>query len=81
MLTSVQELHFNPTPMKRCLLKSGKDVDQSTRASLQPNTYEEVSTASMSHTGENDFWNSTPTKGVQNKLTWKHHKWSTVNEC
>ena len=62
MLTSVQELHFNPTPMMRCLLKSGKDVDQCTRASLQPNTYEEVSTASMSHTGENDSGNSTPTK-------------------
>ena len=43
------------------LLKSGKDVDQSTRASLQPNTYEEASTASMSHT-ENDSGNSTPTK-------------------
>ena len=61
-------------------LKSGKHVDQCTRASLQPNTYQEVSTACMSHTGENDFGNSTPTKiGVQNKLTWKH-KWSTVNE-
>ena len=22
-----------------------------------------------------------PQNGVQNKLTWKHHKWSTVNEC
>ena len=43
-------------------LKSGKHVDQCTRASLQPNTYEEVSTASMSHTGENDSGNSTPTK-------------------
>ena len=61
------------------VIKSGKDVDQSTRASLQPNTYEEVSTASMSHT-ENDSGNSTPTNGVQNKLTWKHHQWSTVNE-
>ena len=62
-------------------LKSGKHVDQCTRASLQPNTYEEVSTASMSHTEENDSGNSTPTNGVQNKLTWKHHQWSTVNEC
>ena len=43
-------------------LKSGKHVDRCTRASLQPNTYEEVSTASMSHTEENDFGNYTPTK-------------------
>ena len=35
----------------------------------------------MSHTEENDSGNSTPTNGVQNKLTWKHHQWSTVNEC
>ena len=51
-------------------LKSGKDVDQCTRASLQPNTYKEVSTASMSHTEENDSGNSTPTKrcSKQNNL-------------
>ena len=45
-------------------LKSGKLVDLCTRAPLQPNTYEEVSTACMSHTGENGFGNSTPTKPV-----------------
>ena len=45
-------------------LKSGEHVDQCTGASLHPSTYEEVSTASMSHTGENDFGNSTPTKSV-----------------
>ena len=30
-------------------LKSGEHVDQCTGASLQPNTYDEVSTACMSH--------------------------------
>ena len=49
-------------------LKSGKHVDQCTRASLQPNTYEEVSTASMSYTEENDFGNSTPTKRCSKQI-------------
>ena len=56
-------------------------VDQSTRAALPLNTYEEVSTACMSHTEEIDLGNSTPTQRCSNKITWKHHKWSTVNEC
>ena len=48
------------------VLKSGKLVDQCTRASLQPNAYayEEVPTACMSHNEEIDFGNSTPTKSV-----------------
>ena len=62
-------------------LKSGEHVDQCTRASLQPNIYEEVSTASMCHTEEMTSGTLLPQNGVQNKLMWKHHKWSTVNEC
>ena len=46
------------------VLDSGKLVGQCTRASLQPSTYEEMSTACMSHTEEIDFGNSTPTKSV-----------------
>ena len=56
-MTSVQELHFNPTPMKRCLLLVWVIQKKMTSGTLLPQN------------------------GVQNKLTWKHHKWSTVNEC